>query len=64
MYDKVKDEQCQTAQDYSIMVAKSEDIIRQLQAERDDKIIECEQLQKQVITRPYKTCKVGCKKYI
>lgn len=50
MYDTLKDEQSHSAQNFTQMVTKSEDIIHQLQVERDEKIMECDHLQQQVHT--------------
>jgi hypothetical protein len=48
MYDKLKEENIAQHDSLTGIVCKSENIIRQLQDERDEKIIECEQLRSQV----------------
>ena len=48
MYDKAREEEAVTSKNYTQLVVKSEEIIRQLQQERDDKITECEHLQRRV----------------
>ena len=51
MYDKAKEDQAEANENYAHLVTKSEEIIRQLQQERDDKITECEHLRHQVSER-------------
>ena len=50
MYDKLKGENSDLSDSYSRMVTKSEEIIQQLQAERDAKTMENEHLRQQVCT--------------
>ncbi|XP_011405701.2 PREDICTED: centrosomal protein of 83 kDa-like [Amphimedon queenslandica] len=57
MYDKAREEEAVSSKNYTQLVVKSEEIIRQLQQERDDKITECEHLQRRVMD-PHKMAKL------
>ena len=48
MYDKAREEEAASSRNYTELAVKSEEIIRELQQERDDKINECEHLQRRV----------------